>query len=530
MANTMAGRFLTVALGLLAMALAGAFPARAQRAAPLPQVYLVQNSGWMEPFLIDASRPAFLAEVTAFITATALASGEVVIASFNQHGQLLDRASPHVLYRGQASAPQIEAAVQRIDLPRRIHTDNAFTDADLDGALERTVGEVLKFNPALIWIITNNKSSKDNSQEYEKNTRRFNEALNGLVAFTRIVAFPITHPAKGLRYPGKPIPYEEKGYMIYGIAYDAPGSTAAADQLRSVATAPEVIRRFERPGLLKPLERSPLTFEAQRMWVNGVPQPPPKGQWLLLRDLPGGQPFTVHLCGRLRSEYFPQVIDNAITSATWETAEGGLQALPVQATIHLPPSAERRIECPPQLPAAFSTGRLVIERLRPLEILENVTIALQIPAIERPAGLAGFLQPEREIRGTLSLDLRDMRLTILEEFRSRLDHVAASGSLPEIFLRYRDVHAASTPMGVTLGARFSSLPLIGAIVGVLATLALSIAALVYLRRPRQHMVTIAGERCRVTLRPFETVRTKTPSGSRFEASGRLFGAPKVTPL
>ncbi|WP_218574310.1 hypothetical protein [Pseudomonas sp. FSL R10-1339] len=50
-------------------------------AEPLRQVFLVQNSGWMEPFYSDPSSP-FKSMVTQLV-GTAAGSAEVVIGGFN---------------------------------------------------------------------------------------------------------------------------------------------------------------------------------------------------------------------------------------------------------------------------------------------------------------------------------------------------------------------------------------------------------------------------------------------------------------
>ncbi|MBP3864638.1 MAG: hypothetical protein J6F32_09180, partial [Pseudomonas sp.] len=86
-------------LDFLAAPLPVALPRTCQQrgsAEPLRQVFLVQNSGWMEPFYSDPSSP-FKSMVTQLV-GTAAGSAEVVIGGFNQADS--QHPSPEWIYRG----------------------------------------------------------------------------------------------------------------------------------------------------------------------------------------------------------------------------------------------------------------------------------------------------------------------------------------------------------------------------------------------------------------------------------------------
>ena len=66
-----------------------------------PQVFLVQNSGWMEPFYSDPDSP-FKPLVGALVTAATQPGDPIVLAAFNQ--SLPDAPSPKALLSARVGA------------------------------------------------------------------------------------------------------------------------------------------------------------------------------------------------------------------------------------------------------------------------------------------------------------------------------------------------------------------------------------------------------------------------------------------
>src|SRR5688572_22027725 len=91
------------------------------------QVFLVQNSGWMEPFYVDASSP-LRPFVYNLVSKSNLKGVPVVVASFNQEGQVAGRHSPEILFEGPFEKSGVRDAIDRIDLPRK--KSGAYADAD----------------------------------------------------------------------------------------------------------------------------------------------------------------------------------------------------------------------------------------------------------------------------------------------------------------------------------------------------------------------------------------------------------------
>ena len=74
-----------------------------ERATPnLSEVYLIQNSGWMEPFYADQGSQ-FRSVVTSLIGATQLVGVATIVATFNQDGQIPGHSSPERVFAGSGS-------------------------------------------------------------------------------------------------------------------------------------------------------------------------------------------------------------------------------------------------------------------------------------------------------------------------------------------------------------------------------------------------------------------------------------------
>ena len=166
-------------------------------AEPLRQVFLVQNSGWMEPFYSDPSSP-FKSMVTQLV-GTAAGSAEVVIGGFNQADS--QHPSPEWIYRGPANHAALPNYVNGLKLERK--ASGAYADTDFKEALLASITTGLEGREGIVWIITNNKNSPNNSSETQAKNREFYDLLHSEAAITRIAAFPQKMPVKAPAQPVK---------------------------------------------------------------------------------------------------------------------------------------------------------------------------------------------------------------------------------------------------------------------------------------------------------------------------------------
>lgn len=493
-------------LAFLLLATAPVLARTAAAAEPVREVFLIQNSGWMEPFFLDPSTP-FRPLLRAFVLAAHRPDAPVVVASFNQAGQLGTTPSPLPLFDGALTQAALDEALGRLALPRR--ADGAYTDADYNGALSDTIARLLDRRPGVIWMVTNNKNSRSNDQNVVANTSRFSAQLADSPFITSIVAYPLRLPSHGPSF-------SENGLVVYGIAYGEPAAAA----LRAATESPAMRQLFTAPPVrLKPLTRDPLVLRLTP-GARGADVHQRNGT-LVIDGVPGGRATDLVLSGSLSSAYYPQVIEQGHLAASWQGADA------VQASVT--PDT--------------------IAGLGPNQSLGDVRVRLHVPAIHRPPGLSGLFAGRATLSGTLRIALSDVRLTLQPAFVSKMQdlfganadavgrgvmRLAPGGelppSLPAVFLGHRAVSSAATLVPVLILVSFSPWPLLLLVAALALALLLLVLLLVLSRRSRAATVQIGEEAMTVSVQPFRSVVVQTPRGIRARISGRLLGAPRVTLL
>ena len=111
--------------------------------------------------------------------------------------------------------------------PGRARGGTRLADADFNGALVRSLDEVLDGKPGIVWVLTNNKNSRNNSPEIDRNTRDFAELIRSSPFLPFVAAYPVRMPVTGRLFT-------ERGLIIYAIAY---GDAAGAALSRIVDSA-----------------------------------------------------------------------------------------------------------------------------------------------------------------------------------------------------------------------------------------------------------------------------------------------------
>ncbi|WP_216636690.1 hypothetical protein [Stenotrophomonas sp. LM091] len=316
-------------------------------AAELRQAVLVQNSGWMEPFYVDAESP--FKPLVAQLAQAAAGHGEVVVGAFNQSDAT--HPSPEWVYRGPGNHPGLAQAMTRLQMAHK--GSGALADTDFKEALLGAIEVGLEGRPGIIWIVTNNKNSPNNSTEVVARNREFYELLHGEDVISRIAAFPLKMPVQGKHY-------RANGLMLYALAYGEPAS-AALDAILAqpalTALLPEGHVRLK-----------PLTEAAVRFSPTGVKDSPgiaaglaPDGHTLVLSFDASTQVRTAQVQGRFENLFNPYRIVSADTSLVTPPAIGlqgemsthSLQALdpgkqsdPLTLRLSLPPCRRSgRVRC-----------------------------------------------------------------------------------------------------------------------------------------------------------------------------------------
>ncbi|EIZ84905.1 hypothetical protein WYO_2278 [Methylobacterium sp. GXF4] len=493
---------------MLVLALGG----HARAEAPVRQVFLVQDSGWMEPFL-TAEGSQFRPLVEALVAATRVPGADMAVATFDQDGQVPGRPSPRILYDGAYDAAKVRAAIASIDLPRKAGS-TAYADADFNGALLGAIRTGLRGRDGVIWMVTNNKNSPGNSAEVERNTAAFYAALRDSAAISRIVAYPVRMPLKGRNF-------SEGGFVIYGIGYGAAGGRA----LESAVSAPALKALFSHPSVsLKPVLAGGLTLRFDRLDTGGLQAGLENGV-LIVSGADAAAGTALRLTAHLRNGLYPQRVAAARLALSW--SEVGTEAGLAQAAVS---------------PAEIAD-------LAPQAESGPLSVVLTLPPIPRPSGLAGLLSDGRTVDGTLTLRLADLRLALDPAFLERVrpifgsgllsgdqmggpvgDARAVEGRLPGLFRDYRGVSEASVSLPVRIEAAFSPWPLIAAASAALALAAAAGLGALALARARVQTVMLGTVPKRVSLRPYRTQTLRAPDGSRWQVRAGLWGPARATRL
>ena len=473
------------------------------------QLFLIQDSGWMEPFL-SAEGSQFRPLVEALIAAAGTQADAIAIAAFDQDGQVPGRSSPRMLYAGPYRADRVRAAVAALDLPRKAG-GRAYADADFNGALLGGIRTGLQGADGVIWMVTNNKNAPGNSAEVERNTAAFYATLRAAPAINRIVAYPVRMPLKGRNFA-------EAGFVVYGIGYGPAGGRA----LETTLAAPGLRQLFRDPPVsLKPVPGGALSLGFDQIDSGGLKAGLEDGI-LVVRgaDAAGGTTlrFTAHLTNGL----YPQRVAAATLALQWDAAAPE-----------------------PDLVRAVIVPDAVVD-LAPQAVSPPLAVTLTLPPMTRPRGLAGLVWGHQDVDGTLTLRLTNLRLAVDPAFLERvrpifgggilaadqtLEPVAANGGvdrLPGLFGDYRGVSQAAVSLPVRIEAAFSPWPLAAASAGALALAGSAGLCAAWLRRARIYTVKLGTAAKRVSLRPYRATVLRAPDGSRWRVRTRLWGEPSTT--
>jgi len=470
-------------------AMAGAGAAMAQQ--PVKQVYLIQNSGWMDAFYNNPSSQ-FRQAVELAISSTA-GAGPMYVGTFNQNGQVPGETSPQKLVSGTFSPPEVSRAVAGLGVAKK--ASGAWADTDFAGALMAAIEdpEMLGKQSGIIWIFTNNMNSPDNDQNVLGNTLGFYDQLLMSSAITRIVAFPVPM-ALG---PGER--YSATGFILYGIAY---GEAAAQALAAQVADGAPLRRAFAAPpGLLKPLDQQAVTLEFDAAPVNGI-SVYAQGNVLFFSGLSAEQPSPVTLTARVRSLQDTLVVEQATVSARWLYANTGDRP-------------------PPPVTATISPAQIKLLGARQLS--EPLQITVTFP----PVSASGVMDEIQHIDGYMEVNLTDLSYGLDPAFAANAAAVFGGPEMvekSELFNAHRKVKHASTSVPIRMTVEFSPLPLAILAGSIIAGVALLGWLGWWMFSPRKRFVMLDGTRWPVRVSSFGSTQIVDGLGRTWKVRGSLFGA------
>ncbi len=443
-------------MGRLACAVLLCASARAQAVA---QLFLVQNSGWMEPFYADPASP-FKPLVTELALAALRPGDQLLLAAFNQAapGAPSPRALLSLLVGAQAPRAQLVAALGALQPARK--AGGALADTDLNEALAGAIGTGLGGQPGLVWLLTNNRNSPNNDLATAARNREFYTLIHQDGAIRTALAFPLQMPVQGTHY-------RAHGLMVYVFAI----GEAGARELDALLASGRIARVIsEPPARLKPLDRDTVRLVPRRV-----------------ADAPGVA-FSMAPGGLLRADV------EADARSPSARIEWSLENTIYPYTIVSAQLAARSSLAGQQRPIALassSVSDLAPGRPAPL------SSRLELPVAQLPSSWSlqalGAAGSAYALPGTIELQLTNQRLALSQAFRQRMATLFPGDPLPDIFSPPAELHGSRALLPIEVRVHYGVAPLLALIGAALALLAAGIAGRLAYSRPRRVLLTVEDE-------------------------------------
>ncbi|CAM3777887.1 hypothetical protein [Parendozoicomonas haliclonae] len=452
------------------------------------QAYLMQNSGWMEPFYADSSSQ-FKPLVNAVISVTAGPQDQVLVAGFNQ--SLQGNPSPKLVYSGNRSG-DYQSAVNQVTLARKPGR-SSYADTDLNEAIRSTIINGFKGKPGIIWLFTNNKNSPDNSQDTARKNKEFYNLLHREKSISRVLAFPVGMSVQGRHY-------RSSGLMIYALAYgDEAGKYLTA--LQQSGQIGKVLNQA--PARLKPLDAEPVRLIPQGVvGSDQISASLASDQQSLILNVDAGIDLPVaEIQAKMVNDFSPYVINQAAISAGIK-GNGWNNALPVSLTN--------------------------LNNLRPGESVD-MAVRLPIPLGEIPSiwSLEALSSAGKQVTlpAVVSIQLSGQRLSVDPAFIQKLQRLFPGDPLPRVFTPPDEIKTSVAHIPVYLKISYPLFPLILIILLVLGLLA-GAFFLAQNGGSKSYNLSVNGERRKLALGAFSS-KDITFEGEVIATVKRGLGAPQV---
>ncbi|NHZ89256.1 hypothetical protein F2P45_09550 [Massilia sp. CCM 8733] len=423
-------------------------------------VFLVQNSGWMEPFYTDPASP-FKPLVAEIIMAATGPGDPMVLAAFNQ--SLPGAPSPRALLSLKVdpvpARRAVVSALAALEVARK-PGGTALADTDLNEAVSSAIGTALGGKPGLVWLVTNNRNSPNNDQATALRNRDFYQLIHRGGAISKALAFPLQMPVQGTQY-------RANGLMVYVFAVGEQG----ARELDALLASGRLQRVITEPAArLKPLDRDT---------VRLVPRKVSDAPGVAFSMAPGGVlHVAVDADTRAPAARIEWNLENTIYPYTIASATLGARSVlgGENRPISLASTGVSQLAPGKSAPLA-STMQLPVAQLPGTWSLDAIT----------SAGSAYVLP------GRIELQLSGQRLELSQAFRQRMATLFPGDPLPDIFTPPAQIDASSVALPLEVRVHYGVGPLLAAIGAALLLLGAAAWAMLAMARPRKAYVTVEDE-------------------------------------
>lgn len=431
----------------------------------IQQAFLIQNSGWMEPFYQD-SKSQFKPLVNAVIQTASNSTDNIVVSVFNQSNSLSN--SPSIIYKG----------VNKHDLmtildPQKIawKSDKAYADTDFKEAVTATITGPFSKKSGVIWIFTNNKNSPGNDTATAERNKDFYALIHNDPAINKVVAFPLKMPVTGQHF-------NASGLMIYALAY---GSAAEIELNKLIESGKMGKVLTQQPALLKPLNKEPVqlipTGIKNSSTIHALTSPDKK---TLIFDLePKDVIPEITLTADLKNNFYPYNIAATKIDASMILANG-LEA-PIQIS-------QKQI-------------KLMTDQNNSLEF------NLPIPAhlIVSPWSLEVFKAMGKKviIPATINVTLYEQKLSLSDEFKLNFEQLFPGDPLSEIFIAPQAIKSSNAVIPVQFRLQYPLWPILLVIAGIILTLIALLVVIALGGKRKKYDIWVDGvKKGTVQLKPF----------------------------
>lgn len=448
-------------------------------------IFLIQNSGWMEPFYFD-NNSKFKNIVKAVIEKVNHSGDEVVIASFNQ--SIGENRSPSLAYRG-SDPVEIIKALQDIKLVKKPGT-SAYADTDFKEAVINSITEYSPARPCILWIFTNNKNSPQNSPETAAKNREFYRWLQGEDNIRRIFAYTYPMPVRGPHY-------NANGIMIYAMAYGKP----ANDKLERLNA--EKLPFEDQPARLKPLNSDAVTFVptgvAKQGNFNAVMGNDKRT--LIIQFDSSNKPEVAVISGVFRNDFFPYDIHSADVSMNvkFRGENHGIHS-----------------EINPRKLDSVSTGE------------ESSVVAVEIGIPPLPSMWSHpeiIFKSGYQVQAIMEFTLANQELKLSPDFIKRMNVLFPGDPLPEIFVPGDSAKQSITSRPLLVKVEYPVWPLIVLALFVGVFIFGGLFLLTVVTKEKKFTVTVDGMQQTYILKAFGECSLYSDKGDRIGTLKRKLGKP-----
>ena len=450
-------------------------------------IFLVQNSGWMEPFY-SAGNSKFKPLVDAVIGKVNQKGGEVVVASFNQTEGTNE--SPLLAYRG-SDPNAIQKAIDGITLARK-PGGTALADTDFKEAIVGSISRYSPGKPCILWIFTNNKNSPNNSSETAEKNKEFYNWIQSEENIKSIVAYPYPMAVEGAHYSAN-------GMMIYAMTY----GKDADDQLKHLIGAKLPFE--DRPARLKPLNADAVTFiptsvARQNDMTAALGA---DNNTLLLNFKSSTKLAKAVISGVFRNDFFPYDIKSAdvALNVAFLSDNHGINA-----------------DVTPHRLIAVASGKQS----------EKVSVEIAIPPLPSIWSNPDIVfRSGYQTRALMEFTLANQSLEISQEFIHKMNLLFPGDPLPDIFVPGDSAKHSVTSRPLVVNVEYPVWPLVVLIMSLVCLLSFAAWLISTLTRTRKYTLSVNGTQRTCSLKAFGACPLYSYQGSPIGTLKRGLGRPSV---